>query len=137
MHQEGEKYYSTAEVGERLGVSRQRIDQLLKSGELAGEQDTNTGRWRISSEALDEYLSTHQPRTPRRRLEDHPAFEGLKGEVKDLHDRLSGLEVRLGVVERLLGELRSTLLESIYKSETDGITSESEKNKADGETSSG
>jgi hypothetical protein len=137
MHQEIEKHYSTAEVGERLGVSRQRIDQLLKSGELAGEQDPNTGRWSISSEALGEYLSTHQPRTPRRRLEDHPAFEELKGEVKVLHDRLSGLEVRLGVVERLLGELRSTLLESIYKSETDGITSEPEKNKPASESSSG
>ena len=137
MHPESERYYSTAQVAERLGVSRQRIDQLLKSGELAGEQDPNTGRWRISGEALREYLSTHQPRRPRRRLEDHPAFEDLKGEVKDLHDRLSGIEVRLEVVERLLGELRSTLLESIYRSETDGISSEPRKNKADGESTSG
>jgi excisionase family DNA binding protein len=93
MHQEGKKHYSTAQVGERLGVSRQRIDQLLKSGELEGEQDPHTGRWRIPVEALGDYLSTHQPRTLRRRLEDHPAFGQLKGEVDALNERLGNLTV--------------------------------------------
>lgn len=134
MHQEGEKHYSTAQVGERLGVSRQRIDQLLKSGELAGEQDPNTGRWRIPAEALGEYLSTHQPRTPRRRLEDHPAFGQLKGEVDALKERLGSLEVRLGVVERLLEELRWTLLRSVCEREGDGSAS-SKEGKQTGEPS--
>ena len=84
MNPHSETYYSTAQVAERLDVSRQRIDQLLKSGELAGEQDPNTGRWRISAEALGEYLSTHPMRRPRRRLDDHQAFRELKGVVDDL-----------------------------------------------------
>jgi excisionase family DNA binding protein len=119
----GEKYYSTSDVGRRLGVSRQRIDQLLKSGELAGEQDPDTGRWRIPGEALSSYLSTHEPRTPRRRLDDHPAFMELKGEVEVLEDRVGALEVRIEVVERLLEELRKTLLASIYDRQKDGTTS--------------
>jgi excisionase family DNA binding protein len=122
MDSQSDRYYSTSEVGRRLGVSRQRIDQLLRSGELEGEQDPDTGRWRISSAALNEYLSTHQPRTPRRRLEDHPAFMELKGEVK-------ALEVRLGVVERLLGELRTLLLGSIYEREADGEAASGSKNE--------
>jgi excisionase family DNA binding protein len=123
LEDKGDRYYSTAEVGRRLGVSRQRIDQLLKSGELEGEQDPNTGRWRIPSEALSDYLSAHEPRTPRRRLDDHPAFVELKGEVEVLGDRLSSLEVRIEVVERLLEEVRAMLLASISDREKDGTTS--------------
>jgi excisionase family DNA binding protein len=134
LEDKGEKYYSTSEVGRRLGVSRQRIDQLLKNGELEGEQDPNTGRWRIPSEALAEYLSTHEPRTPRRRLDDHPAFMELRGEVEVLEERLGALEVRIEVVERLLEELRKILLASIYDREKDGTTS-GPKNKADREPS--
>jgi excisionase family DNA binding protein len=129
MDPQSDRCYSTSEVGRRLGVSRQRIDQLLKSGELAGEQDENTGRWRIPSEALGEYLSTHEPRTPKRRLDDHPIFRELQGEVEALEDRLGGLEVRLGIVERLLEELRTTLLASLYDSEKDGIASEPAENR--------
>jgi hypothetical protein len=123
LENKGEKYYSTADVGRRLGVSRQRIDQLLKSGELAGEQDPNTGRWHIPGEALSEYLSAHEPRTPRRRLDDHPAFVELKGEVEALEERLGGLEVRMEVVERLLEEVRTLLLASISDGKKDGTTS--------------
>jgi hypothetical protein len=130
MNSQGDIYYSTSDVGMRLGVSRQRIDQLLKSGELEGEQNPNTGRWRISSEALGDYLSTHEPRTPRRRLDDHPAFRELKGEIEVLENRLSGLEVRLEIVERLLEELRAILLGSIYDREKDGSTSEPEESRA-------
>jgi excisionase family DNA binding protein len=131
LENEGDKYYSTSEVGRRLGVSRQRIDQLLKSGELEGEQDPQTGRWRIPSEALGDYLSTHEPRTPRRRLDDHPAFVELKGEVEFLEERLSGLEVRMEVVERLLEEVRTMLLASMHGGEKVGTTS-GPKNRADG-----
>lgn len=108
MDSQSDRYYSTSDVAMRLGVSRQRIDQLLKTGDLEGEQDPNTGRWRISSEALSNYLSTHEPRTPRRRLDDHPAFKELKEEVQALEDRLGVLEVRMGVVEQLLTKLTST-----------------------------
>jgi hypothetical protein len=123
LEDKGDRYYSTSDVGRRLGVSRQRIDQLLKSGELDGDQDPNTGRWCIPSEALSDYLSTHEPRTPRRRLDDHPAFMELKGEVEVLEDRLGALEVRIEVVERLLEEVRKILLASISDREKDGTTS--------------
>jgi excisionase family DNA binding protein len=129
LEDKGDRYYSTSDVGRRLGVSRQRIDQLLKSGELDGEQDPNTGRWRIRSEALSEYVSTHEPRTPKRRLDDHPAFVELKGEVEVLEDRLSGLEVRIEVVERLLEEVRTMLLASIYDREKDGTASRPEQTR--------
>jgi excisionase family DNA binding protein len=134
MHSQGDRYYSTAEVGRRLGVSRQRIDQLLKSGALEGEQDPNTGRWRIPGEALSEYLSTHEPRTPRRRLDDHPAFVELKVEVELLEERLGALEVRMEVVERLLEEVRTMLLASIHGGEEVGTTF-GPKNRADRESS--
>ena len=130
LEDKGDRYYSTSDVGRRLGVSRQRIDQLLKSGELDGEQDPNTGRWRIPSEALSDYLSTHEPRTPRRRLDDHPAFMELKGEVEVLEDRLGALEVRMEVVERLLEEVRKILLATIYDRGKDGTASGSVENRS-------
>ena len=129
LEDKGDRYYSTSDVGRRLGVSRQRIDQLLKSGELDGDQDPNTGRWCIPSEALSDYLSTHEPRTPRRRLDDHPAFMELKGEVEVLEDRLGALEVRLEVVERLLEEVRKILLASISDREKDGTASRPEQTR--------
>jgi excisionase family DNA binding protein len=135
LEDKGDRYYSTSEVSRRLGVSRQRIDQLLKSGELDGEQDPDTGRWRIPAEALSGYLSTHEPRTPRRRLDDHPAFVELKVDVEALEDRLSGLEVRMEVVERLLEEVRAMLLASIHDRGKVGTTSGPEEYRSGRESS--
>ena len=47
----------------------------------------------------------------------------LKGGVELFEDRLSGLEVRMEVVERLLEEVRTMVLASISDGEKDGSAS--------------
>jgi hypothetical protein len=83
------------------------------SCELEGQRDPKTGRWRIHADALCDYMDRRGPRAPRRRLEDHPRFQELEAEVGCLWERLSRFEVRLGIMEGLLQELRATLLRSM------------------------
>ena len=117
----GSEYYTTAEVAMSLGVSRQRVSQLLKSGELKGEKIAETGRWRIPEDTLDEYLRSRGGlKTRRRRLEDHPRFRELEEEVRDFRKCLARFEVRLGILEGLLEDQRATLLRLMYEKEGDG-----------------
>lgn len=47
-----EKYYSTTEAGQKLGVTKQRIHQLMKSGKLPYEK---IGKVHIVSEESIKY----------------------------------------------------------------------------------
>jgi len=96
------------------------------SCELEGQRDPKTGRWRIHADALCDYMDRRGPRAPRRRLEDHPRFQELEAEVGCLWERLSRFEVRLGIMEGLLQELRATLLRSMCDGEAEGASSERE-----------
>src|SRR5215208_1260110 len=43
-----EEFYTVSEAAKLLGVSGSRVRQLLTSGELEGEQDPLSDRWRVS-----------------------------------------------------------------------------------------
>lgn len=56
------RLYTTREVSERLRVSQWWVWQLLRTGQLQGVRPRGTGNYRITEQALQEYLSG-EPRT--------------------------------------------------------------------------
>jgi len=93
-------YYTTADAGRDLQVSRQRVHQLLNDGVLRGRQDPATSRWEVERESVLSYLSQRAALSQPRRL---AALEAL---LSDLARRVGALEEARETERRLTGELR-------------------------------
>ncbi len=121
---EEEDYYTPPQAGRILKLSRQRITQMLQSGEMEGKQDSETGRWRIPQRVVHGRL---KDRPPKRR--DRPDEGGaqndsgglrrlteLELELRDLSYRLGRSEARLELTEKAESTLqaeRNRLLEDL------------------------
>lgn len=96
---EGEEgYYTTSEARQVLGISRQRIHQLLNDGLLVGYQDQKTGRWLIDRRSALSYARS------RRVTQYHPRLQALEAEVRELLHRLGAAESRIAVLEDIKRE---------------------------------
>jgi excisionase family DNA binding protein len=97
--------WTTEEAARVLRVSRRRVQQLLQSGEIAGEQ---RGRvWYAYQWSVNEYLKEHGPGSPRvtgigreRPLESPESAREARRRVEDLARELGRLEGRLELTER-------------------------------------
>jgi excisionase family DNA binding protein len=105
-------WYGTAEAARLLGVSDSRIRQMLLSGELEGERDPVTERWKIPQHVV------HARRENRRASE---ASRSLST-ARELQERIEELARQLGRVEgeyKARAELseitESTLRESLQR----------------------
>ncbi len=93
--------YSPVEAGRVLGVSDERIRQLIEAGEIEGEK--RAGRWHVFKasvhEALSERGSPRRKRSPQG-VEDaaHEAAE-LRSRVEDLSYRLGRSEAKTELTE--------------------------------------
>jgi hypothetical protein len=71
-------FYSTAGATRALGVSRQRVHQLLSDGLIAGHKDPTSGRWRIDRQSVLSYARA------RAAAQHHPRLHALEAEVGQL-----------------------------------------------------
>ena len=90
-------YYTLPEAAQILDLSQRRLLDLLESGEIEGERDPQSGRWKIPKQAADERAS--QDRQP----EDAEEPPGQSAEM------LKGLVDELGHVHRQIGHLKNRL----------------------------
>ena len=97
--------YSTREAVRDLGVSRQRVHQLLSDGLILGHQDPVSGRWRIDRRSVVSYLQ-------QRATLSHPT------------KRLAALEALLNDIARRVGDLERTLARLLEGWRSEGLLAE-------------
>jgi hypothetical protein len=92
-------FYTLPEAAQLLEMAQRRLLERLESGEIEGERDPQSGRWKVSRQAVDELVSE----------EETPA-EGPAEESPDRSSALlRGLVDELGELHRQIGQLRSRL----------------------------
>ena len=92
------EFYTLPEAAQVLEVSQRSLLKSLEMGEIEGEQDPQSGRWKIPKQAADERVSAES--SPEDTAE---AFQGLSAEM------LQELVVEVGDLHRLVGHLKSRL----------------------------
>ncbi len=122
-----EDYYTPPQAAQMLRLSRQRITQMLQSGQLEGKQDPKSRRWRIPQRVVHARLEERPPRKSHSKEEDslqnepgvpQQLIRKLDLEVRDLSYRLGRSEVRLEVTEkgeRTLRAERDRLVEELER----------------------
>jgi predicted nuclease with TOPRIM domain len=91
-------FYTLPEAAQILEVSQRSLLKSLEMGEIEGEQDPQSGRWKIPKQAADERVSAES--SPE---DTADAFQGLSAEM------LRELVVEMGDLHRLVGHLKSRL----------------------------
>jgi hypothetical protein len=91
-------FYTLPEAAQILEVSQRSLLKSLEMGEIEGEQDPQSGRWKIPKQAADERVSAES--SPEDTAEDS---QGLSAEM------LRELVDEMGDLHRLVGHLKSRL----------------------------
>ena len=91
-------FYTLSEAAQVLEISQRNLLQRLETGEIEGERDPQSGRWKIPKHAADERVSADPA--------PEDAAEEPLGEYAEM---LRGLVDELGNLHRQLGHLRSRL----------------------------
>lgn len=91
--EDAQAHYTSAEARQVLGVSRQRIHQLLNDGLLKGYRDEKSGRWLIERGSVISYARS------RTVVHHHPRLQALEAEVQRLLQRLGQAESRITVLD--------------------------------------
>src|SRR5215216_839281 len=91
-------FYTLPEAAQILEVSQRSLLQSLENGEIEGERDPQSGRWKIPKQAADERVSAES--SPEDTAEDS---QGLSAEM------LRELVNEMGDLHRLVGHLKSRL----------------------------
>jgi len=91
-------FYTLPEAAQILEVSQRSLLKSLEMGEIEGEQDPQSGRWKIPKQAADERVSADS--SPEDTAEES---QGLSAEM------LRELVDEMGDLHRLVGHLRSRL----------------------------
>lgn len=123
---EEEDYYTPPQAARILKLTRQRVTQMLQSGEMEGKQDPETGRWRIPQRVVHGRLKDRPAR--RRGRPDEGGAQNEPGgsqrltelelEVRDLSYRLGRSEAHLELTEKAESTLqaeRDRLLEDLER----------------------
>jgi excisionase family DNA binding protein len=106
-----EEFYTVPEAAKLLGVSGSRVRQLLTAGELEGERDPMSDRWRVSRAAV------HARREERGTREPRP-LSAPSADPTPWVDRIAQLERELGRAEatrELTEQAHSTTRESLER----------------------
>jgi excisionase family DNA binding protein len=106
-----EEFYTVSEAAKLLGVSGSRVRQLLTSGELEGEQDPLSDRWRVSR------ASVHARREERGAREPRPPSTP-SADPTPWVDRIAELERALGRAEatrELTEQAHSSAVEDLQR----------------------
>jgi predicted nuclease with TOPRIM domain len=91
-------FYTLPEAAQILEVPQRSLLKSLENGEIEGERDPQSGRWKIPKQAADERVSAES--SPEDTAE---ASQGLSAEM------LRELVDEMGDLHRLVGHLKSRL----------------------------
>jgi excisionase family DNA binding protein len=106
-------FYTLAEAARVLEIPQRRLLEMLETGEIEGEQDPQSSRWRISKHAVDRLLSAAP--LPEGSPEEFPErstemIEELVDELGNLHREVGSLRNRLSLARRAEKDERELLL---------------------------
>ena len=91
-------FYTLPEAAQLLEITQRRLLKELESGEIGGERDPQSGRWKVSRQAVDELAS-----------EDPSAEDSTEEPMERSVEMLRGLVDELGELHRQVGHLRARL----------------------------
>jgi hypothetical protein len=91
-------FYTLPEAAQILETAQRRLLEKLESGEIEGERDPQSGRWKVSRQAVDELVAAETSA-------EGPAEESPESSA----EMLRGLVEELGELHRQVGHLRSRL----------------------------
>ncbi len=126
-------FYTLPEAAQLLQTAQRRLLKELESGEIEGERDPQSGRWRVSRQAVDE-LASEGPSTAEGPTEEPmersaEVLRGLVDELGELHRQVGHLRARLDRARRAEKEERERLLAELEQ-EREGHRRERERAEA-------
>jgi hypothetical protein len=106
-------FYTLPEAAQILEVPQRSLLKSLETGEIEGERDPQSGRWKIPKHAADERVSAKS--SPEDNAEESQGqsaemLQELVSEMGDLHRQLGHLRSRLDRARRTEREEREQLL---------------------------
>ena len=91
-------FYTLPEAAQILEIAQRRLLEKLETGEIEGEQDPQSGRWKVSKQAVDDVVSAD------------PSAEGPTEEsLEQSTELIRELVEELGNLHRKVGHLRNRL----------------------------
>lgn len=95
-------FYTLAEAAQILEVTQRRLLEMLETGELEGERDTRSSRWKIPKHAVQEWVPEPVAEDP---SSENPALQSSDRPAKTVQQ----LVEELGTLQRELGRTRNRL----------------------------
>ena len=125
----GRDFYTLPEAAQILDVAQRRLLEWLESGEIEGERDPQSGRWKIPKHAADERVSADA--SPEAATEEAPGesaemIRELVDELGNLHRQVGHLKSRLDRARRTEREEKEQLLDELAQ-EREGHRRERER----------
>ena len=112
----GRDFYTLSEAAQILELSQRRLLEWLETGEIEGERDPQSGRWKISKQAADERVSADtsaEEDTEESPAESAEMIRELVDELGNLHRQVGHLKSRLDRARRTEREEREQLLSEL------------------------
>jgi hypothetical protein len=122
-------FYTLSEAAQILEVPQRRLLERLETGEIEGERDPQSGRWKIPKHAADERVSADpspEGATEESQGQSAEMLRELVGEFGDLHRHVGHLRSRLDRARRTEREEREQLLAELMQ-EREGHRQERER----------
>ena len=122
-------FYTLPEGAQILEVPQRSLLKSLETGEIEGERDPQSGRWKIPKQAVDERVSAESsPEDTAEESQGQSAemLRELVSEMGDLHRLVGHLKSRLDRARRIEREERENLLADLEQ-EQDGYRRERER----------
>jgi hypothetical protein len=122
-------FYTLSEAAQILEVPQRRLLERLETGEIEGERDPQSGRWKIPKHAADERVSADpspEGATEESQGQSAEMLRELVGEFGDLHRHVGHLRSRLDRARRTEREEREQLLAKLMQ-EREGHRQERER----------
>jgi excisionase family DNA binding protein len=107
------EFYTLTEAARVLEVPQRRLLEMIETGELEGEQDPQSSRWKIPKHAVDELAPADpSPESPDEELPEQSTemFQELVDELGNLQREVGRLRHRLDRARRAEKEERELLL---------------------------
>jgi len=112
----GRDFYTLPEAAQILELSQRRLLEWLETGEIEGERDPQSGRWKIPKQAADERGSAEtsaEEDTEESAGEFAEMMRELVDELGNLHRQVGHLKSRLDRARRAEREEREQLLSEL------------------------